>query len=416
MIYRPENVLIVGIGLYVLIYLLSPLEVLVPFEMGAQIFIGLCVVALVLGSWTANYFRLGSVVRQIPALRLRRLENRLFWSTLSLGLMGNFLRLMDKYVLRGVGSLSGIEAREILVETSSGPLSLVGGVLYPFGYLPIFILLGAKVLPRHRWKLALAGFVFLIPALDALVLFSRSFMLVSLAMVYFGSSLTLFQGRALPRPLVLPALFGVGAVLIMSVLAFLWRLDGMTVHVADSIFISGYAYTVAPNASTERLINSGGTLSGIVAGLLPIAQYYVHSLPEFQILWSGNETQVFSRGALHFAPYVKLLAMFGLTSQPNLFELFPRVGIFTSFWGPLWVDFGWFSPLFMFVCGFMARMIGRGARNGDVGAFPLYAYFCVILFFMPVVNFAISAQGMYVLNAFILFWISTRRIARAIPV
>lgn len=405
-----------GFGFYALFYILSPLEVLVTFEFWAQVFIVLCVTALVLGSRAADYFRLGGQIRQVAKVLLRRWENRLFWGALSLGLMGNVMRLVDKYVLRGASGLTGIEARDILVETSLSNLSLIGGALYPFGYLPIFILLGAKALPRHRWKLIFAAFVFLIPSLDALILFSRSFMLVGFTMVYFGISLTLFRGRALPRQLVLPSFAGIGAVLTMSVLIFLWRLEQMNFDISDSIFLSGYAYTVAPNQTMVELINDGGALGRLVAGLLPVAQYYVHSIPEFQILWSGHETQSFANGALLFAPYVKLLAIFGLATEPDLFELFPRVGIFTSYFGPLWVDFGWFSLPFMFLAGFMARMIGRSARAGDVGAYPIYTYFCVILFFMPVVNFAISAQGMYVINAFVLFWFVTRKMARAVPI
>lgn len=415
MIYRPENVLFMGLGVYLLLYLVSPLDVLVPVEFGSFVFIALSIAALTLGSRCADYIRLGRKPRPISAQRLLRAENRLFWVTLSLGLLGNLLRLADKYLLRGVGNLTGLEAREMLVETSSTKLSLIGGVIYPFGYLPIFILLGAKVLPRHRWKVALAGFVFLIPSLDALVLFSRSFMLVSLAMIYFGASLTLFEGKLVPRKLVLPVLTGVLAVLTVSVLAFVWRLDQMSFDVSDSIFMSAYAYTVAPNETMQGLINKGGPLGGLVASLLPILQYYVHSVFEFQILWSVQDTQSFAGGAVLFDPYMKLLAIFGIGAQADLFELFPRVGVFTTFWGPLWVDFGWFSMLMMFLFGFMARMIGRATRISDVGAIPLYSYFCVILFFMPVVNFAISAQGMYVINAFAIFWLATRRRARAYP-
>ena len=275
MIYRPENVLFMGIGVYLVLLLISPLDVLVSMELGSFVYIVLTIVALILGSWSADHFRLGVNPRAVLATRLLRIENRLFWTTLWLGATGNLLRLMDKYLLRGVGNLKGLEAREMLIETGSTKLSLIGGVLYPFGYLPIFILLAAKVLPRHRWKMALAGFIFLIPSLDALVFFSRSFMLVSLAMVYFGTSLTLFQGKAVPLKLVLPMLCGMAVVLAMSVLIFLWRLDQMSFDISDSIFLSGYAYTVAPNATTEAIINRGGALGELVAGLLPILQYYV---------------------------------------------------------------------------------------------------------------------------------------------
>lgn len=411
MIFRPENVLFLGICAYLAVFLLSPLEVLVPIEVGGFVYIGLTIAALVLGSWFADRISLNTGVRHIPAAKLKVAENRLFWAMLWLGGIGNLVKLLDKYVLRGVGSLTGLEARNELLDAGIGPLSMIGGVLYPFGYLPIFILMGAKVLPRKRWKLMLAGFIFLIPALDALVLFSRSFMLVSLAMIYFGISLTRYQGRALPLKMILPGLAILGLGLSISILIFIWRLENMTFDILDSIFLSGYAYTVAPNAAAQEMANR----SGLLVGLLPIAQYYVHSIFEFQILWGVNETQNFSWGALLFAPYLKFLTVFGIASQPDLYELFPRVGVFTSFWGPFWVDFGWFGPLVMFFIGLMMRIVGRKARTGDLRAYPLYTYFCVILFFMPVVNFAISAQGMYVINAFFVFWFLARNTSRAVP-
>jgi len=404
-----------GIGIYVLIYLVSPVEVLVPMEVDSFVFMAITIIALILGSRSADHLRLQARPRLTDPVRLMQLENRLFWSMLSLGLLGNLLRLADKYIMRGVGDVTGLDAREMLLETSGTMLSLIGGVLYPFGYLPIFILLGAKVLPRTRWRMGLASFIFLIPAVEAIVLFSRSFMLVSLAMGYFGAALTLFDGKALPRKLFLPLLVAVTVILSLSMVVFSWRLDQMSFDISDSIFMSGYAHTLAPNDKVQAIIFGDSTFSGLVTTILPILQYYVHAVFEFQILWSVQDTQTFANGALLFAPYVKLLAVFGIGTQADLFELFPRVGVFTTFWGPLWVDFGWMSTVVMFFFGFMARMTARASRARDVGAIPLYTYFCVILFFMPVVNFAISAQGMYVLNAFALFWFLSRRVANRAP-
>lgn len=409
MIYRPENVLLLGVGVYIAVLILSPLEVLVPIETGSFVYIGLTITALVLGSRFADLIRLRAGARHILDLKLKRDENRLFWAMIWLGGIGNLLKLLDKYVVRGVGSLTGFEAREVLLNSGSGMLSMVAGGLYPFGYLPIFILLGAKVLPRKRWKLMLACIIFLIPALDALLLFSRSFMLVNLAMIYFAVSLTMFQGRIAPLKLILPVLASVMLVLTISIWIFLQRLDGMSLALSSSIYLSGYAHTVAPNDAGQELINRGSLL----VGLLPIAQYYIHSILEFQVLWSMTETQNFSWGRLLFAPYFKILTILGVASDPDLFELFPRVGVFTSFWGPFWVDFGWFGPMVMFFLGIIMRIVARAARNGEMRAYPLYTYFCVVLFFMPVVNFAITAQGMYVINAFVLFWFLAPKYSRS---
>lgn len=401
-----------GISIYLAVFLVSPLDVQVPIEPGSFFYIGSTVIALVTGSQLASRVRVGPKPLYLPSEKLKRAESQLFWAMLCLGVGGHFIKLIDKYILRGVGGLTGLEAREALLETGSGPLSVIGGLLYPFGYLPIFILLGAKVLKRTRLKMILAGFVFLIPAIDAVLLFSRSFMLVALAMIYFGTSIALFKGRALPRKIFIPLLASISLVIGMSIYIFSLRLQEMGIDISFTAYLSGYAYTVKPNAAAAQIIEMDNAFSL----LIPIAQYYVHSLLEFQILWSANNVQNFAWGALLFAPYVKFLSLLGVATEPELFSLFPRVGIFTSFWGPFWVDFGWFGPFIIFFVGFFMRSVGRAARRGELRAYPLYTYFCVILFFMPLVNFAISAQGMYTVNAFVLFWLLARKTSRAVPI
>ena len=412
MLYRPENVLLLGVATYLAIFLLSPLEVLVDIEAGSFVYIGLTAMALVLGSRCADSFRLMRAEIRMPAPKLERMENRLFWLMFCLGATGSALKIVDKIIWRGVGNLTGLEARNALIDVAPSVFSAIGGVLYPFGYLPLFILLGSKLLKGKRWHFVLAALLYLAPIADALIIHSRSFMLVGLAMLFFGSSITLFRGRVLPPQMVLPVFAGVAIVVSLSMLFFLWRLEEMSFELSDSVLYSAFAHTIVPNTWALAFINEGGP----IVGLLPIAQYYLHSILEFQILWGMGETQVFSGGALHFSPYIKALGLLGLASEPNYSELFPRVGVFTSFWGPLWVDFGWMGPVVMFLFGFVARKVARKARSGNLQAYPLYTYLCVILFFMPVINFAIYAQGMYVINAFILFWFIGSKIGRAVPV
>ncbi|ASM74629.1 glyco_rpt_poly: oligosaccharide repeat unit polymerase (plasmid) [Pseudosulfitobacter pseudonitzschiae] len=410
MIYRPERVLIAGFWLFAIIFFIAPLEVKVDLHAGAFVFIGLSCLGFVLGCRFADRLALRRRGRIVSRGHIARRELTLYNIMLTIGVLGNGLRLLDRFVFRSVGSLSGLEAREALIDTGTSTVSLIAGVLYPFGYLPIFIYLGAHYIPRSRVRLLLALGLFLIPALDALVFFSRSFMLVSLAMIYFGLSVMVFRGQVLSAKLLVPAIVGVIGVASLSALVFIWRLDEMQFDIVDSIFQSGYGYTISPNAAAESILADSGPVSSLLASFLPLAQYFTHPIFEFQILWEGAADQTYSYGALLFAPYVKALSMFGVATVPDLFDLFPRVGIFTSFFGPLWVDFGWFSPLVMLVFGVLARLLGRQAQRGDIGAYPLYVYFCVILFFAPVVNFAISAQGMYTINAFIIFYILSRHL------
>jgi hypothetical protein len=105
---------------------------------------------------------------------------------------------------------------------------------------------------------------------------------------------------------------------------------------------------------------------------------------------------------------VKALSIMGVLDYPDVaHNLYVRDGVFTSFFGPLWTDFGWFSAPCMFTFGVICKLFARSAHAGRVGVMPLYAYFCVIIFFMPVVNFWVSAQGSYLINAFIVVWLSS---------
>ena len=409
--YLPERILLAGFLTYFVIFIVAPLEPTVPIFMGSIFFVLLCSISFWLGSRFSDILILKKYVRYASRDFILRKELALFYLCFGLGGFGTLVRLFDKYIIRGAGGLSGLEARDALMETSASGLSLVGAALYPFGYIPIFVYLGSKVIPKNRLYFYAALVLFIIPALDALVLFSRSFMLVSLAMIYFGASITFFKGRPLPAQLVLPAIGGIVTVILMSVLVFTWRLDEMQLDVVESIFQSGYGYAIKPNAFALNLFETKSPWSNALSSILPIAQYYTHSMFEFQILWSGADTQVHSYGALHFAPYLKILSILGVQYTLNLWELFPRVGIFTSFFGPLWVDFGWYSMFVMFFLGIVVRHLGRLASSGDVGAYPLYSYFCVVIFFFPMVNFVISAQGMYSITAFTIFFILSRETA-----
>lgn len=144
-------------------------------------------------------------------------------------------------------------------------------------------------------------------------------------------------------------------------------------------------------------------------GLVPIMQYYLHGLFEFGLLWDySNFATGHAYGAAQFFPYVKALEILGITTIPATSLLFPRIGVFTSFFGPLWVDFGWFGPFFMVAFGMLAKRLGKAVAANSVAAVPLYSYLVTVILLMPVGNLISSAQGVYILNAFLIFAVVTR--------
>jgi len=413
MLYRPEIVLCIGWALYGIIFLTAPLVVNVDVQAGSLLYIAVTSLAFVVGSVAANFLSYKSSSFYVSSIQQQKREAFLFNLFVFIGIIGNVLRIVDKYVLRSSEATNVLGAREMLADTSSSVIGMLGGVLYPFGYLAFFIYLSASFLPRSGWRLVIALMVFLIPTVDGLLLYSRSIMLVAMTMLYFGVSLAMFGGRLFPKKLLLPTALLVFAVAIVSVLIFFLRIGEMQLALEFSMFQSAYAYTVQPTENAAEYISAGGIASSWFSGFILLAQYYLHGFFELQLLWEGADRQIYSHGALLFAPILKPFNILGVLPATNLAELIPRLGVFTTFYGPLWVDFGWVAPFVMFIFGIVARRLGIASQHGDYSTIPLYTYVCVILVFAPVVNFAISTQGMYCIIAFSIYWISTRKIARS---
>ncbi|MDD3326650.1 MAG: oligosaccharide repeat unit polymerase [Zoogloea sp.] len=407
MLFLPERLAIAGILTYSFLFLLAPLDLVFSVSWGALTYILFSYSAFFLGCLMATKRKKmvslrGSVIAKFPV--------REFWFFMLAGSVGMAIRIYDKYVNRGAGvGESALDVREMLAETSAGPLASLGAVLYPFCYIPLIILWArprARESKIAKWS---ATLLFISPAIDSLLLLSRSQLLVALAMMYFAIACVVYKGKFFPRPLVVPVLIGITAVTTISVVAFLTRLDQMQMDLAFSIMNSVYGYTITPNELAWEVMREGDSFIGpVFASLLPILQYYLHGLFEFFLLWGRPDGQMFGYGAQHLAPYIKALTIFGLAPETPYESLYYRPGVFTTFFGTLWMDFGWFGPLFMLAFGFLCKRVAELAREGMLAVLPLHSYLCVVVFFMPVVSFLISAQGTYVVNTFLLFFLWRR--------
>lgn len=411
MLFYPERVALMGVLVYLTLWLLAPLKLVFPVSWESLGYIFLCYLAFFLGCLLMSGRR-----RQLVRDKQGQSQfgKRAFWWFVIIGAAGMAVRIVDKWFLRGAGlGSSALESRELLGDAAAGPLAALGGLLYPFCFVPLIIWwsrpTNSEKQPLAKW---VAVTLFILPAIDALLLLSRSQMLVAFAMMYFAAACVLYRGRLLPKKLIFPVLLGIAGLLIVSITVFVTRLNEMNFDLAFSIQNSAYGYVITPDASAVQLMNQAGNFVGAaLTSFMPMLQYYLHGLFEFGLLWDRVDNQMFTYGAQHFAPYLKGLSVFGISSKFSLANpnLYFRSGIFTTFFGPLWVDFAWLGPLFMLGFGLLSKYCAQRAREGFLGAMPLHVYFCVVVFFMPVVNFMISAQGMYIINALGIFWFFTRR-------
>ncbi|MCR9242071.1 MAG: hypothetical protein NXH87_11895 [Rhodobiaceae bacterium] len=406
MLFYPERIALAGVLTYAVLSLIAPLDRVFDVSWASLGYVLLCYLAFLIGCLLMQRRKRRM---SLPTIS-EGLAVRTFWLFAVVGAVGMAIRLYDKWVLRQSWfARTVMESRELLSDIGAGPLAAIGGALYPFCFIPLVIWWARLASMRSNNAMKWIAFIlFLAPAADALLVFSRSQMLVGFGMMFVTASCILYRGKLIPARMIWPILFGGGLVVVTSVLVFQSRLDQMEVELAFSIVNSGYAYVLTPNQTALNFMIGGDSILGeALRSAIPLMQYYLHGLLEFGLLWDRPDVQSFGYGAELLAPFVKLLSIVGVGGDV-VESRYYRIGVFTSFFGPLWVDFGWLGPFFMTLFGVLCKFLAQRVQSGSIPHMPLYFYLCVVLFFMPVVNFLISAQGMYTITAFVVFLVIFR--------
>ena len=109
-------------------------------------------------------------------------------------------------------------------------------------------------------------------------------------------------------------------------------------------------------------------------------------------------------GGFTFMLYKRILyKIIGKNADTSRYAtIMPRNGIFTSFLGPIFVDFGWFSPIFLLLFGAYSKKIYNRLISNDDSAVLLYVYLSVVILFFPVFNFISGANGLFIFTSFLL--------------
>jgi oligosaccharide repeat unit polymerase len=178
-----------------------------------------------------------------------------------------------------------------------------------------------------------------------------------------------------------------------------------------TVYDSAYAFTVQPNNWISRRLDDSNSnvVSAISFAYLNLSQYEVHGLFEFSYLYN-NFHGPHTMGADIFSVFYKLAAFLfrlpGFENEVSAAE--PNSGVYTTFFGPLFIDFGWFGPILMLFFGIAVQRLWVLLRRGVVEVVPLYLYLAVVLFLAPVVNMISGAEGLLTISSFALYVLAYR--------
>jgi len=400
-------------------YLVAPIKLYTAGSDYPYMLLGLCIAGLLLGLVLFE-------PRHRPAVAVDRDEmlhtlRRLYEITFILAALGVALRLADWIFLRGLTiDTEFMQNREKIESAGSNAFSMLSTVLIPFTLTPYMMYAVAKrngLRVGSSWKSL--GLAALWPLLT-IVIGSRSSMFMSLGMLVMAR-LVIFP-RTSKLILTLCALLAIGLVYAGGLL-FIARLQDIGLKVENVIKLSAFTH-LAPVTQDYFNIRAHLTEWGrnTLFILTTFVQYYMHGTPEFTYLVEHYDNGM-QLGTYTFTVFARLgYTVWGVPFDANAaLMLTPRPGIYTTLFGPLYVDFGPFTPIFCIALGGFISWTRRQVLLGEVAALPLYICFLMQVAAAIVINAFQSAYGVFYNLAFLALWIAfslnrRRAPARRVPV
>ncbi|MBB4842420.1 hypothetical protein HNP55_000915 [Paucibacter oligotrophus] len=328
---------------------------------------------------------------------------------------GLLCTIVDRYVIRGAGfDFDFFAARDVLENTQPSPVGLIGaltGALSCFALsLTVARALAEGPISRRAW---LASGAILVTYIGiSMGIGSRSTLLVSVISTMFS---VVWLRQTFGKPMYLRywavALAVLTGVATISAVLMLERLEQMGLDPFLSIEFSGYAYTLRPTDSAMAWLNAQGEAAPLWVASFSLLQYVFHGFYEFCVL-SQETLSLQTGGAVTFWLPLKVLNMVGVGAAPIDFESISgwREGIFTSFLGPLYLDFGGWLPLATFLLFFVLGMPAARMRADRLEMLSYCSVLCALCVLFPIVNLLDSAAGAYPLVASLFLpWLGRRR-------
>jgi hypothetical protein len=336
-----------------------------------------------------------------------RVLKKIMYVIIVIAFTGFLLKMFDKFYLRDTSFSNTMSENRVLLS-KSGPsiISIISAITNPFSFLPLFIYYFLK--QKGKLLFLVCFFLFFSASFEFIVLGSRSglfilLILFSLYLVYF-KKIKITLGKFI---ILSVALFFLG---IYSINLFISRTTDFTKSDAKSVTHiltkANYNFTIEPTEGTKKVILSSEskTYQSAHLGLINFVQYYLHGIYEFGYMYDNHENS-YNYGAYTFNVFAKFINIIFRTNidLEKIQKSPPRTGIYTTFFGPIFMDFGWFSLVFMFFFGVFQKHTYNKVLNGRFQYTPLLFYFLIIDFFLLVINFISGAQGLYTIVSFILF-------------
>lgn len=402
--FNPQRVTFFGILLWLFFFFSASMQIKEPASFVSILYIFINYIALFTGFLLMRKTPVTINKKFIPKKETVLL---LLYIFITVAILGFVFRLIDKLVIRQIviGDTT-IENRKLLVAIKPSIFGVLSAMMTPFSYIPFFLFHFLKLKSKFFGLICLV--VFFLPVFDNLIMGSRSGIFI--VIIFFAIIVSYFQliKFTLSKTLIIGIFLFIG--LLVTTRFFVERTKEYMVTderaIKHILTNAVYNFTLEPTEKArDNIINTEiKTLKMAKLTHMNVAQYYCHGIFEFAYLQKKYENPHYY-GAFTFGIIFKFTnIILGTNIDLNKIQnSAPRTGIYTTFFGPTYIDFGWLAPFFMFFFGILQSIVYNKILKGNFKYIPLLFYFLIIDFFIPVINFIDSAQGLYTIFSLLLF-------------
>ena len=394
--------LLASVGIFLLTLPLAPIQAKVSPSIEAEIFWGLVAISAAFGlASSQGAWRSDAATGPAEPVDIRPL---IHWILL-FGTIGTLLLVVDRYFVRGVPiGLDIFASRKALEDSEAGLLSTLAAALAAFslfvpGLIRVSEALGGPL--RSRVKV-LAWISALIYILASVLLGSRSVFAVFFIMTMLTRAYAreLEGSHAKGRSKYWVYLAAVLVLIAFSVAMMLNRLQQMGLDPMLSIRISAYAATVNISPWLMDFTAAHPAISPVVATVLSLVLYCYHGLFEFFLMFDSYRAPHTMGALIGWLPFKVISVFTGQNFAVDKDSLEGvRSGIYTSFTGPAFIDFGWFAVPMVGLIFWGMGLPTRLLKAGRVLWLPWVLMVSVTCVFFPILNLLESATGAYPLVA-----------------
>ena len=214
--------------------------------------------------------------------------------------------------------------------------------------------------------------------------------------------------RAVPLVILLAV-----ALFALSTVVFEQRLESIGYTPERSMLTSVYAYTVQPNDAVVDAVRQSTALGRrVISSITTFTQYYTHGVFEFGLLATAAQHDEPRLGTASFPPLRNILNRISPSTVGP--ESSVRTGVFSTFLGPMYLDFKLFVfPLLMVLGALSVQLWFKARQSSALTARAFLSYVNVLLLYAPVVSLIQNALGAYFLGAFFVSSMITWRLGRS---